>query len=507
VKTADTTGGDHALGWPARFYAAHGRAPRVLHICNIANYAWVNASIMRRRGVDCVVLDPDFYHVASTPEWLEAQIEGEYGDDFFPDWGRARLSGFTRPEWFINGPTPFVMRELAAREEGEGRRRAIYRRLSGLYRRAVASDRGGVSPFRRFMEGEARPAVALKAALRRLTLGWGGPAASSEPVEQSAPATVAGAPAGALPPRVPEAVLRAAMEPFDAIIGYTLGARIPAALGLPRYVSLELGTIRGLPFEDSDLGRICAWVYQASPEVFITNVDCLAAADRLGIAPERRTPIPHPFDVERALAYAARPPASPFAGHVPYIFCPARHHWREGNSSWLKGNDVLIKGAALAAQAGRDFRLVMVDWGQETELSRQLIDALGLGQRVTWVKPLSRLALWPIICGAAAIADQFAAAAFGGAGLEAMALGKRVISRIEGADIGAFFTAPPPFLHASTPEEVARAFIAVLDDPDDHTGLGAQGQDWMLGEHGVDRQLALQFAVLERLVDRFGSVT
>lgn len=501
AEQGDKAGPASSLGWPDRFLQEHGRRPRILHICNIANYAWVNASIMRRHGVDCVVLDPDFYHVASTPEWLEARIEGEHGDDFYPDWSKARVSGFQRPEWFINGPTPFVLRELAFRESGNAGSRAIFRFLSRFYRTAGAADRGKTAPLRRFMEGRGKPALLMKSLIRRMLLGRGEfEAAMQAPARDFDGPPI---PSDALPPRLPEAVLRAALEPFDVIIGYTLGTRIPAALGLPRYVSVELGTIRGLPFEDSDTGRLCAWLYKASPEVFITNVDCLGAADRLEIPPERRTLIPHPFDLQRALAY--QPPQSPLKSDVPYFFCPARHHWRSGNSSWLKGNDVLIRGAAEAAGAGRNFRLVMVDWGEETHLSRELIEKLGLGDRITWVKPLSRLALWPVVCGATAVLDQFAAPAFGGAGLEAMALGRRVISRISGADVGQFFSCTPPFLDAATAAEVALQIGRALDDPADEAGVGLSGQEWMRREHGIERQLELQFAAFERLVRRHGA--
>jgi glycosyltransferase involved in cell wall biosynthesis len=486
------------MQWPARFKAVHGRPPRVLHICNIANYAWVNASLMRKHGADCVVLDPDFYHVASAPEWLEAALGGEHGDDFHPDWNKAGLSGFTRPEWFINGPAAFVIRELAAREQGAGLKRKVYRILSAIYRRAVAAERGKTSPFLRFVEAEGALAAALKTAIKRLTLGR---AKKSKPPNSDA----AGAPPvaqpsfAALPANFPAAITRQAMEPFDVIVGYTLGARYPAALGLTRFVSLELGTLRGLPFEDSPAGQLCAWLYRASPEVFITNVDCIAAADELGIPETRRTPIPHPFDLDRASAYANAPEPSPLAGPTPYFFCPARHHWRDGNASWLKGNDVLIQGAALAAAEGLRFRLVMVDWGEEVALSRQLIEDCGLAERVHWLRPQPRLKLWPIVCGAAAVLDQFAAAAFGGAGLEAMALGRRVVSRIEGAETVAFFDTVPPIMHAETPQQVARGIAAVLDDPQDEAGVGAAGQRWMAAEHGVERQLSLQFAAFERL--------
>jgi hypothetical protein len=118
--------GLNAINWPERFKSLHGRNPRVLHICNIANYAWVNASIMRRHNVDSVVLDPDFFHVASSPEWLEAHICGGHGDDFYPDWAGAKVHGFKRPDWYLNGPTPFVMRELVARQSSSSVKRFFF---------------------------------------------------------------------------------------------------------------------------------------------------------------------------------------------------------------------------------------------------------------------------------------------------------------------------------------------------------------------------------------------
>jgi len=48
------------LEWPARFERRHGRKPRVLHICNVANYAYANARLMRQHGIEADVVDPDF---------------------------------------------------------------------------------------------------------------------------------------------------------------------------------------------------------------------------------------------------------------------------------------------------------------------------------------------------------------------------------------------------------------------------------------------------------------
>src|SRR4029079_2553199 len=84
----------------------------------------------------------------------------------------------------------------------------------------------------------------------------------------------------------------------------------------------------------------------------------------------------------------------------PFFFAPARHHWRDGNESWLKGNDVVIRAAGLLKRAGYDFRLVFVEWGRSRELSRALSAREDIQDRVVWVKPLSRPSVWKIYSAA-----------------------------------------------------------------------------------------------------------
>lgn len=493
-----------ALGWPARFRALHGRAPRVLHICNIANYAWVNATNMRRRDVDCVVLDPDFYHVVSSPEWLEADLKGDYGDEYYPRWRDVNLNDYQRPEWFINGPSPFVLSELAARERGDRFSRRTYRALSDIYRRGLGAKRGCVSPMRRAMESKHPALVKLKRALRHVLLRRAQHPAARWAAAEHVQGGDGMANTALLPRGVSQSLLDSAFAPFDVIVGYGLGARFPLGAGCRRFISLELGTLRGLPFEDSDLGRMARFVYLNSPEVFVTNVDCVERALQLGIPEARLTAIPHPFDLEAAQNYARSPLPSPISGPEPYFFCPARHHWREGNASWLKGNDVLIRGAAEAASLGCRFRLVMVEWGQELDLSRLLIDELGLTDRVVWLRPMHRRAMWSVLAGAEGVIDQFGASAVGGIGLEAMAFGKPLISRIEGAQLSAFFQTNPPILEASTPAQIARRIGQVLTNPAMRSEVGRAGQQWMQSEHSEDRQLGLQFEAFERLLGTIG---
>src|SRR3990172_9264317 len=83
------------------FKVRHNHKPRVLHIGNIANNAYNNAKLLNELGFDCDVICPIYYHIMGCPEWEDAEIDGDIGDQFRPDWTRVDLNGFHRPEWFV----------------------------------------------------------------------------------------------------------------------------------------------------------------------------------------------------------------------------------------------------------------------------------------------------------------------------------------------------------------------------------------------------------------------
>ncbi len=90
-------------GSQAEFGASTVEPLRVLHIGNIANNAYNNAKIQRRRGIEADVSCHDYFHIMGCPEWEDAEFEGDVVDDFFPDWWNVDLRGFERPEWFAQG--------------------------------------------------------------------------------------------------------------------------------------------------------------------------------------------------------------------------------------------------------------------------------------------------------------------------------------------------------------------------------------------------------------------
>ena len=77
--------------WLADFLATHHRAPRVLHIGNIANNAYNNSKLLIEAGVDNDVLCYDYYHTMGCPEWEDADFSDTVADDL-RRW-KARVGG------------------------------------------------------------------------------------------------------------------------------------------------------------------------------------------------------------------------------------------------------------------------------------------------------------------------------------------------------------------------------------------------------------------------------
>jgi hypothetical protein len=103
------------LQWLEDFKQKYGRLPRILHIGNIANNAYLNAKILNRAGFKCDVICYDYYHVMGCPEWEDADIKGNIENAFSPDWNSVDLQGFSRPKWFIQGERELSINKLIAK--------------------------------------------------------------------------------------------------------------------------------------------------------------------------------------------------------------------------------------------------------------------------------------------------------------------------------------------------------------------------------------------------------
>ncbi|MCO5090663.1 glycosyltransferase [Bosea sp. (in: a-proteobacteria)] len=538
--------------WLEEFQAAHGRKPRVLHIGNIANNAYNNAKIQNRYGIEADVLCFDYYHIMACPEWEDADFAGEIADQHYPDWWSVELRGFRRPRWFAQGPFDACVRYLLARASDAPGQRWLWRWLELerwlLCRRGRARSfvvdriekstgrpiRYVTDPANAVLMGYLAGKLAKLRRLRRLLPSGlfaslngrltrlGAAARTADIARDGARHQVR---AGSYRGRVESAIasalaavkphdpmpslewfynwwyhpyLKLLLSKYDVVQCYATYTAMPFIIAHP-FVAYEHGTIRKIPFEDTDEGRMCLASYKSAACVLVTNTDNIDASRAMKLEPGRVIYLPHAFDSDKLLRFRAHAQVA-LAPQRPVSFLtPTRQHWVDQDPGWAKGNDRVFRALALVRQSGRHCLLKAVAWGSDLEASRGLAAELGVADMVEWVAPMKKRALWASYLAAHAVIDQFVVPAMGGVTFEAMMLGRRVISAIDASQAAEFFGAAPPIYNCREPAEIAAAMIRVIDDPADEAGDGDGNMDWMSRYHSAERIVTLQLAAYRRL--------
>jgi glycosyltransferase involved in cell wall biosynthesis len=438
----------------------------------------------------------------SAPEWEETVVQGDFGAEFTPDWWSLDLQGYRRPNWFIQGPAAAAFAYHYARRSGHRLRAAALRRALDLNRWQLGSRSPAARLVRRL--NVARFILSKRAGLRWLLPRLNDFAVIGDQTDlRFGPVPLANGDTdeNLVGYRAHAELIASTLAHYDIAQGYVLSGVYPAVAGFRNYAVYELGTLRDVPFQNDAMARICAWVYRSAPHVFVTNIDCIEAARRLGLTEEKTHAVLHAFDCNKALEYSRRYRAViPVSDAPPSFLAPARHHWTSGHSSWRKGNDIIIRASCGLADRGLRFKITFVDWGEQVNESRRLIDELGVSEYFEWIRPVSKPVLWPRYMRAVGVIDQFVAPAMGGIALEALALGRPLLTRLDVAATRPFFTEPPPIFNVCTAEGLAEAMARLIADPHDADRIGEAGQAWIIREHSVERQITAQLEIYQQLL-------
>jgi len=535
------------------FIAARGRAPRVLHIGNIANNAYNNAKLLNAAGFACDVICYDYYHVMGCPEWEDADFEVGPGDDFRPEWWRVRLGGFERPGWFAQGPLQPCMEYLVAR--GEGRQKDARRlwnslallsgtrTLLGLPLAAVNRAYLAIQRYLRLLRHseslplalEARFAMTPRVSTRRryrrfvaMTLARC-IAAVAKRIRRPAAARRRDA-AGSAVSR-PEELMQAFRRSFpgradtlsaedvapylrwvsawrrlfsryDIVQGYSTDPIWPLIADWP-FFAFEHGTLRTIPFQPDPVGRLTALAYSKAEHVFVTNHDCLENAHAL--AGERVTLINHPFDethgdLVHGEAAVRRNLVESLDAEFLFFF-PTRHDWVPGAGYADKGNDIFIRAFAALRRSGHRVGMVCCEWGANVAQTRALIDALGCANHVHWTRPLGTVAFERMVLATDCVVDQFKLGAFGGVMFKAIAVGRPVCTYLDEPALLRQYPEAPPVVNCRTEDQIVAAFSSLIPDRSALRAIGERARLWMRKHHSgadtVNRQAARYFAYLE----------
>ena len=541
---------------------------KTLHVGNIAQNAYRNAKLLNAVGVESHVAHFDFFHFACCPEWDEALGEGmsisDLGDPYFPDFVSWDGTWDKCPSWVGIGPQFLVTNyldhlaresehaylswctlqfqrikaahfktnspqmEIMPREVFEAavinrdRPRRFKEAMETAYKadQLLARVRAGVA--RTYDETVAKnyapPLVPVKAdnflhddpeglaelrAFREagLSRATGLEFDSSELPAYDPPAEVAEADAAVFAVAAPW--WKRVFEQYDAV--YLYGSTPPLGyLSQVPYFAYEHGTIRKKPFEDNVVGRLLARAYEAADRVYITNMDYLCAEKRLTFAPEQRIYMPHGFDERKAFGFMG--PKPDHSDGIVKFFSPSRHVWCDENETEYKQNNFIIEACAILQARGiTNFEVTFIDWGVDAPKSRELIEELGVGDRIKWTPPMPPRDLWSCYTGSHAVLDQFFIPAIGGISVETLTLGRPLITYSEPAVNQEFWGEDMPSLSANSAEGVADHMASIIADPDDEAGLGQAARDFMLRRHSGARiiELLLQ-PIRERLFETPG---
>lgn len=523
--------------------------PRILHIGNIANNAFINAKLLRDCGVESDVLCNDYYHMMGCPEWEDADFKIEdIGNQFMPNWRTAYRNGYNRPEWFVQGPLRLALPYMIARAQKQGMKQSLWQWVLSLhYRiRVLGSQYSTILLAQRCVEEVllrwhvllTQIALNLLVCLSVLWLskqGW----INISTVLLAIFISLAQMPfvivAGALTrkfslssqspgashalidwfhDRFPERQdslsmsdigfysehcksLSQLFEHYDAVIGYATSGIYPLLATKRPYYAFEHGTLRSLPFEQSMEGRLTALTYAQANHVFVTNSDCISNAEKLN--PGRVTFINHPYDVNhgegRDGGEELREELTQELSANMLAFFPTRHDWVKGTGYADKANDIFFRAVKDLKQMGVRIGVICAEWGANVQQSKSLIDELDIADQIKWVGPMGTVRFEMTVLACDILVDQFLLGSFGGVLFKAMGVGCCACTYLDMDKIEEKYGEAIPCLNCRTQEDIKCALFQVYNEPQMVERIRAEARAWMLRYHHHESILQKQLAV------------
>lgn len=460
---------------------------RLLHLGNIANNAYLNSKLLRKKDIKADVLCYDYYYLMGSPEWEEVEIEGDWGSDFNPDWSKINLHGFRRPEWFYQGPLETVASKMIRKENYSPSKKerqtnwlvALYEQLSrsriGIQLlRTIKIPRLKVEVFFYKYFDKENPNLRYWRSLIKEFKKFFPNRHDQLSLEDI------------LPFANKLEIFKRIFQNYDLIQAYATDPIYPLLTDKHPYVAFEHGTIRDIPFENSPIGRLTALAYRKADLVFITNGDNLAAAKRLGL--RNFVPIPHPIN-----EYWHKKSHQKINRTKVILFCPLRHDWQ------IKGTDLYIRALPqIAKSLKKSFKMYFVNWGMEVDKSEALVKKLKMEKYVSWLKPLARhdLSAWFEKCDI--VLDQIRYPHMGATAPEGMLAGKPVLMSYhhESTD---WMHPRAPIISVFSKEDIAKTIIDLVNNPQKAVKIGKAGQRWY-------QQYYSNKIVLERLTANYSKL-
>lgn len=449
--------------WIEDFKRKHGRPPRILHVGNIANNAYINAKLLRDVGLECDVICYDYYHIMACPEWEDADFEGEIKDSFKPNWKEVELNNFKRPSWFIQ------MSQIEAIEQ------LLYMRDKLLNSVLSKNFDEKIQELVQLFQ-TAFPDRADQLSEADLLM-W-----------QS------------VIPKWQELFMR-----YDLVQAYSTDGILPLLAAKKPYFCFEHGTLRDIPFKSDAQGRRTALAYQQAAHVFVTNIDCLVNAHKL--ANERVTFINHPFDEDHGLKITDvedlhQKLCQELDADFLFFF-PTRHDWVTGMGFADKANNIFLEAFCKLRKSGFRVGLICCAWGKNVDQSRLLLENNQCDQYVHWTPTLGTVKFERMCRACQVVVDQFKLGAFGGVLFKAMAVGSPICTFINETLMLEKYPEVPPVINCRTTQQIFDQISLLIQTPDRLQQYSIASRRWITKYHSkhdtINAQLRVYKAELEKM--------
>ena len=150
-----------------------------------------------------------------------------------------------------------------------------------------------------------------------------------------------------------------------------------------------------------------------------------------------------------------------------------------------KGSALALDGFRAFAAREPEARLVLLGWGEDLEAHQQQLREWGLGDVVLILPMAGKRLLVEYFRSADVLLDQFSLGAYGATALEGLACATPVVMRLELEQYDALVPAgAPPVVNATTSNEVAAALERLAASPEERARIGRAGRDWFVAAHG-----------------------
>ena len=464
---------------------------KILHIGNVANNAYQNAKILNKSGFDNTVLSYDYYHVMGCPEWDDATFETEIVDQYYPQWHNIDLHGFQRPQWFVSGPLVACLGYLFAKNTGHKLLAYLFKKHSDRCQKEIANNKNPgkyrksilTYLFRKiFGPREEEFFEIKKRVIADFTKLFQDRKCEFGEMLDSYIGTAL--------------LLRPVLKYYDVVFAYATNPIFMYLAGFKNYIAYEHGTIRDIPYEDNDLGRLMLLSYAKAKAVYVTNLDCYESAKY--ITRETNTPIVcglHGIDINRIVQKIEKPYENEslkklctMSKHT--FFCPARSDYDSNRNAFIKGNDLMIHAAGRLLCEEPDFKLILIRWGNDIDKIEQIIQMYQeLEKHIMWLQPVSKADLYYIYNHVDAVLDQFYIRAYGAIDFEVMACDRCVLisSKVDEDKQAAFFGQKLPYFGCETEAEIMEAMRHVISGDSVFQNIKSKEKEWVKCYHSEDK--------------------